>query len=132
MNPSRRTVMAAAGGAFLPWGTADVRFEPPGSPWRQVPEILHRIRPPRFPHRSFRIIDYGAVGDGTTDCTDAFRRAIWACHRSGGGRVVVPSGTFRTGAIHLRSQVNLHLSMPDSTIRFSTDPAAFPQVFTRW
>jgi polygalacturonase len=45
---------------------------------------------------------FGAAGDGTTDCTAAFRRAIEACHRRG-GRVLVPPGAFLTGAIHLRS-----------------------------
>jgi hypothetical protein len=39
----------------------------------------------------------------------AFSRAINACSLAGGGRVVVPEGNFLTGAIHLKSNVNLHL-----------------------
>src|SRR5262245_59182984 len=70
-------------------------------PWRQVPGILARIKPPVFPRRDFHLTAYGAKADGTSDCTDTFRRAIAACNESGGGRVVVPSGTFLTGAIHL-------------------------------
>ena len=55
-----------------------------------------------------------------------------ACHAAGGGRVVVPAGEFLTGAIHLRSNVNLFVS-EGATLRFSTDPAAYtPLVRARW
>ena len=51
---------------------------------------------------------------------------------AGGGRVVVPAGTFLTGAIHLKSSVNLHLSA-GATLRFSRNPQDYlPVVFTRW
>jgi polygalacturonase len=101
-------------------------------PWSEVRRILGRIRPPRFPGRRFDITRYGAVSDGTTDCTDAIRRAVADCHRAGGGRVVVPAGAFLTGAIHLLSNVNLHLA-DGATIRFSPDPASYlPVVPTRW
>ena len=59
--------------------------------WAQVPRILARIKAPVFPRRNFPVTRYGAVGDGETDCTDAFRKAIAACNRAGGGRVVVPA-----------------------------------------
>jgi len=36
--------------------------------WDQVPEILSRIVPPTFPNRDFNVSNYGAVGDGVTDC----------------------------------------------------------------
>ena len=99
--------------------------------WSGMAEILARIVPPSFPDREFPITRYGAVGNGTTDCTAAFRKAIEACHQAGGGRVVVPAGVFLTGAIHLLGNVNLHLEK-DATIRFSTDPKKFlPVVFTR-
>jgi polygalacturonase len=72
------------------------------------------------------------VADGRTDATTALRAAIEACHRAGGGRVVVPPGVFLTGAIHLRTGVDLHVS-EGATIRFSRDPAAYlPVVLTRW
>src|SRR5688572_5678231 len=71
--------------------------------WQTVPSILARIRPPRFPARDFRITDHGARGDGRADNTDAIRKAVAAAHAAGGGRVVVPAGTFLTGAIHLKS-----------------------------
>jgi polygalacturonase len=100
--------------------------------WDLVPEILERIRPPVFPDRDFDITAFGAVGDGATDCTDAFRRAVAACHAEGGGRVVAPRGRWLTGPIHLRSRVNLHVAR-DATIAFHQDPSRYlPAVFTRW
>jgi len=71
------------------------------------------------------------VGDNSRDNTEAFRGAIAACVRAGGGRVVVPKGEFLTGAIELKSGVNLHLTA-DATIRFTRDINKYPTVFTRW
>lgn len=100
-------------------------------PWEMVPEILSRIKAPVFPARDFEISTYGAVGDNKTDCTEAFRKAIEACHAAGCGRVVVPAGEYMTGAITLLSNVNLHVS-ERATIRFSRDTSKYPLVFTRW
>jgi polygalacturonase len=100
--------------------------------WSQVTRILGRVRAPVFPRRNFPITRFGARGDGRTDCTEAFAKAIFACNRAGGGRVVVPEGEFVTGAIHLRSNVNLHVTR-NATIRFDRDPKKYlPLVFTRW
>ncbi len=57
----------------------------------------------------FNILDFGARPSGTELSTQAIQRAIDSCHAAGGGRVVVPSGTFRSGTLLLRDDVNLHL-----------------------
>ncbi|MBN1155849.1 glycoside hydrolase family 28 protein [candidate division KSB1 bacterium] len=102
------------------------------SAWKKVPEILERINPPQFPAKDFLITEYGASGDGISDCTEAFKSAIEQCHQEGGGRVIVPEGTFLTGAIHLKSNVNLHI-LKDAVILFSQDLNKFlPAVFTRF
>ncbi len=121
-------VALLAGG---PWpGAADAPVA--ADPWARLPGILARIRPPAFPARDFVVTAFGGRGDGTTDDTAAIRSAIEACHRAGGGRVVVPPGDFLTGPIHLKSRVNLHVSA-GATLRFHTDPARYlPAVFTRW
>ncbi|MFI5381898.1 MAG: glycoside hydrolase family 28 protein [Tepidisphaerales bacterium] len=100
--------------------------------WDQVPAILARIKAPVFPDRDFSILDFGAKPDGVADCSDAFRKAITAANTAGGGRVLVPAGNYLSGAIHLKSNVNLHLA-EGATIKFSTDPKQYlPAVFTRW
>jgi polygalacturonase len=94
--------------------------------------IVESVKRPAFPPRVFPVTRFGAVGDGVTDCTTAFRDAIIACNRAGGGHVLVPGGTFFTGAIHLLSDVDLHLER-GATILFSQDPNAYlPVVFSRW
>lgn len=101
-------------------------------PWKTADAILARIKAPEFPDKDFLITDYGATGDSVTDCTDAFKKAIEACHAAGGGRVVVPEGKFSTGAIHLKSNVNLYVSK-GAKILFSRDPSKYlPQVYTRF
>jgi unsaturated rhamnogalacturonyl hydrolase len=111
-------------------GTHALAADPTG--WEQAEAILHRIQAPRFPDRDFDVRAYGAVADARTDSTEAFRKAIDDASRQGGGRVVVPPGAFTTGAIHLKSNVNLHVSA-GATIRFSQDPAAYlPVVLTRF
>ncbi len=78
--------------------------------WSKVPGILACITPPRFPDRDFNLNDYGADGGGSGNNYMAFKKAVEACHSAGGGRVVVPKGTYRMeGPIHLLSNVNLHL-----------------------
>ncbi|MGA2241088.1 MAG: glycoside hydrolase family 28 protein [Verrucomicrobiota bacterium] len=100
--------------------------------WAQVPQILARIKAPMFPARDFVITNYGATTDGKTDCTAAIGKAVAACAKAGGGRVVVPAGEFFTGPIHLLSNVELHLDA-DATLKFSTEPKAYlPAVLTRF
>jgi polygalacturonase len=101
-------------------------------PWSQMDTILARIVPPTFPDKNFNITDYGAKGDSVTDCTDAFAKAIAACNAAGGGKVIVPEGKFSTGPIHLKSNVNLHISK-GAVVLFSRDTKKYlPQVYTRF
>ncbi len=100
--------------------------------WAKVPEILARIVPPKFPQREFLITKYGAVGNGTKDCTEAIRKAIDECTSAGGGKVVVPAGKFLTGAIHLKNGVDLHL-LKNATVLFTTNAEEYlPPVFARF
>ena len=60
--------------------------------------------------RICNIRDYGAKGDGTTLDTAAVQAAVDACHRDGGGTVLVPAGVFQIGTLELRSNVTLHVT----------------------
>jgi polygalacturonase len=101
--------------------------------WKtEYPKILARIKPPTFPGKEFSILKFGAKAGGEFDCREAINKAIDECTKAGGGRVVVPPGEFLTGAIRLRSNVDLHVSK-GATLKFSTDPKAYlPIVHTRW
>lgn len=99
--------------------------------WDAVPAILNRIVPPTFPLRDFDIREHGAKPDGRTDASKAIAQAIAACHAAGGGRVVVPAGTWPTGPIHLRSNVNLHVA-EGAILLFTPEPAKYPRVHTTW
>jgi len=113
-------------------GNAPLSAQPANTGWAQVLTILSRIKAPTFPNRDFKITDYGAVADGKTDNTEAIRKAIAACNAAGGGRVVVTPGVFLTGAIHLKSNVNLHIA-EGATLKFIPDPAKYlPAVLTRF
>jgi polygalacturonase len=74
---------------------------------------------------------YGGKGDGTTDNTTAFQKAIADCKSKGGGRVDVPAGKYSTGAIHLDDDIELHLEM-GATILFNGNVAEYPMVLTRY
>ena len=57
----------------------------------------------------YNIKKFGAVSDTTKLSTKAIQRAIDACSAAGGGRVIVPTGSYKIGTIILKSNVNLHL-----------------------
>lgn len=72
------------------------------------------------PSLTVNIKKYGAKGDGKTLNTQAINKAIETCADQGGGTVVIPSGTFLTGTIHLKSHVSLYLEK-GAVIRGSPD-----------
>ncbi len=59
--------------------------------------------------RDYNILDFGAKPDTTVMSTIALQEAVDVCSREGGGRVVIPSGSFVTGMIILKDNVELHL-----------------------
>ncbi|MCP5547209.1 MAG: glycoside hydrolase family 28 protein [Akkermansiaceae bacterium] len=98
----------------------------------EAPFEMPAIRVPVFPERDFAIDDYGAEEGGKSKVTDSIRKAVQACHDAGGGRVVVPKGRWLTGAVHLRGNVNLHLT-EGAELVFSDDPDDYlPAVRTSW
>lgn len=72
------------------------------------------------------------VTDFLSEGKRAVQAAVDKCSQSGGGRVTVPQGTYKTGKIHLSSNVELHLE-EGSVLSFSSVPEDYlPVVFTRW
>ncbi|WP_234117681.1 glycosyl hydrolase family 28 protein [Clostridium hydrogenum] len=68
----------------------------------------------------FDVTKYGAVGDGKTIDTKSIQAAIDAC--TSGGVVVIPSGTFVSGAIYLKSNMSLEV---DGTLLGSDNPSDY-------
>ncbi len=101
--------------------------------WEKLSEIRNHITPPSFPDKDFSIMDYGAEKDSTKDCLPAIKKAIAACNKAGGGRVIIPAGVhYVKGPIHLKNNVNLHLE-DGAVLRFSTHPEDYlPVVLTRY
>lgn len=70
--------------------------------------------------KDFNISDFGAIGNGKFLCSTAIQKAIDECTASGGGVVLVPGGTFLTGTILLKDNVELHLAK-DAVLLASTN-----------
>jgi alpha-L-rhamnosidase len=80
--------------------------------------------------KDFVVTEFGAVADGTTVNTAAIQDAIDSATEAGGGTVVVPRGTFKTGAIILKQGVALRLD-EGAVLLGSTDLADYPKQMTR-
>lgn len=94
--------------------------------------IEQSIKAPTFPEKDFLITKYGAkTTNSAAQNQKAINKAIAACSKKGGGRVIVPSGTFVTGAITLLSHVNLVVEK-DAVLKFAFEPDLYPIVPTRW
>lgn len=101
--------------------------------FKESVQIEKQIKRTSFPQKSYSICDFGAQPDTPeAPCHEAINRAIVTCSLNGGGTVVVPKGTFHTGPLTLKSNVNLHLE-EGAVLKFSTDQRLyFPGVITRW
>jgi polygalacturonase len=100
--------------------------------WEYMEQILSKISAPTFPDRTFDVTGYGADNTGKQKSTEAINKAIIECSEAGGGIVLIPKGLYLTGAIHLKSNVNLHLA-EETRLVFSRDDSDYlPMVFTRW
>lgn len=73
----------------------------------------------------------GAVGDGSTKDTLALQQALDRCVLLGGGEVLVPAGSYLTGALVLRSNTTLRLEEGASLLG-SPDIAEYPMTQVRW
>ena len=81
--------------------------------------------------KRYLITDSGAVADGQTLNTKAIQSAIDRCASGGGGVVVVPKGTFLTGAIFLKQGVDLTVEK-DGVLKGTANREDYPRVQTRW
>jgi exo-poly-alpha-galacturonosidase len=85
----------------------------------------------KAPAKRYVITDHGAVGDGKTVNTKAIQETVDQCAAAGGGVLIVPAGTFLSGAIFLKQGVDLQIEK-DGVLKAVVDRSVFPEVDTRW
>jgi len=78
----------------------------------------------------FTVTDYGAKANGRDYDTRAIQSAIDACTSAGGGRVYCPPGTYLTGSLVLKDNVELHLEA-GATLLGSPDRKDYPPQYDR-
>ena len=96
-------------------------------------QIEQSIREPQFADKTYTITKYGASPDATAAKNQkAIQKAIDQCSKKGGGKVIVPAGQkFLTGAITLKSGVNLVIE-DGAVLEFAFEPELYPIVETSW
>ncbi|HMO60865.1 MAG TPA: glycoside hydrolase family 28 protein [Ferruginibacter sp.] len=91
----------------------------------KAPFAMPDVALPNFADKTFSIKDFGGVNDGKTLNTQAFAKAIEACSDAGGGKVIVPAGTWLSGPVEMKSNINLHLEK-GAVIQFTSDRTQYP------
>ena len=96
-------------------------------------QIEQSIKTPQISGKDYDITKFGAKTAATAETNQkAIQKAIDKCSKKGGGRVIVPAGqTFLTGAIELKSHVNLHIE-EGAVLQFVFQPELYPIVETSW
>ena len=91
--------------------------------YRNLPVTLSEPELPSIPDHRVCLTEFGGIGDGLTDNTEAFAKAISALTKQGGGHLDVPEGIFLTGPISLKDRIDLHLER-NAMILLTPDRAA--------
>lgn len=78
--------------------------------------------------RQYVVTDYAVKRDSTLVQTDAIQRVINHAAEEGGGVIVIPEGTFLTGALFFKQGTHLHVV---GTLKGSDRIADFPLQLTR-
>lgn len=98
-----------------------------------IQNIVNKIVVPVIPNKEFNITNYSKPLTEGMDIKFALDKAIKDCFEQGGGKVIIPKGSFYCGGpIHLKSNVNLHVS-EGATVTFSSKEDDYlPLVWVRW
>ena len=98
----------------------------------QLPRWVKKVGARREPtgKRTFSVNSYGARGDGLSNSTASIQKAIDDCARAGGGVVTFMPGQYLTGALFLKSNVNLRVDS-GVTLLGGQEDADYPSIWTR-
>lgn len=94
--------------------------------YKDLPCAVEQVQEIVIPDYTVTLTDFGAVGDGKTDCSEAFAQALKHLKKQGGGHLIVPNGRWLTGPIKLISNFDLHLE-DQATIVFSPNRELYVQ-----
>ena len=97
---------------------------------QQLEEIFSQPTFAVIPNRTFAAADFGAKADGTTVNTQAIQKAIDAAAKAGGGVVTLPKGTIVSGALFIKSNVELRLDA-GVILQAVADDSQYPDNWTR-
>ena len=97
--------------------------------YQNLPFEMPKVQQPVFPAYEVNISKFGAKGDGMTLNTKAINDAIKEVNQRGGGKVIIPEGTWLTGPIELLSNVNLYTER-NALVLFTGDFEAYPIIPT--
>ena len=113
--------------AFQSFGQTYTVVDASESPFGMQPLKIYN-----FPEKEFNITRFGAKQGDLQANSKAFEKAMTACNKAGGGKVVVPAGEWLTGPIHFKSNCELFLS-EGAVVVFEDDPDLYlPAVQTSW
>ena len=87
---------------FNPWMNTTVEYA------SEFLDRMFKADSPQLPRR-YKLTDYGVVNDSTVIQTSAIQAVIDRAEADGGGEVVVPAGTYLTGALFFKPGTSLHL-----------------------
>ena len=96
--------------------------------------IEQSIKLPDFAQNGkvYDITKYGAkLSNSAAQNQKAINKLIALVSKKGGGCVVIPKGTWKTGAIEMKSRVKLEVQK-DATLQFVFDTKLYPLVRTSW
>src|SRR2546421_1761851 len=110
--------------------TSTLRAQLPSEPAASnLPEWVNEVGARNAP-KADRTFVVDAVGDGSTNSTKAIQKAIGDCSKAGGGAVTFKPGNYVTGALFVKSNVNLRLDK-NVTLLGSQNDADYPLIWTR-
>ena len=94
--------------------------------YTDLPCAVEHVQPVVIPEYTVNLTEFGAVGDGQTDCSEAFAQALNHLKKQGGGHLIVPDGQWLTGPIKLISNLDLHLA-DNAVVVFSPNKELYVQ-----
>ena len=97
-------------------------------------EILRHIAMPVIPDHTVQAAECGIYPDTGENLTRALQNVIDDLSADGGGRLGLPAGVYRSGALRLRSGVELHLESPETVLQFINTEIEenYPVVYSHW